>query len=87
MPEQRPRSWHLQPDIANLAPESFTAQKLVSIRELCNRSSTDEHSNMLRQSTSTSPRGASSSGPSLYASSTPSTSGSTALTHDQRQLG
>jgi hypothetical protein len=67
MPEQRPRSWHLQPDIANLAPESFTAQKLVSICELCNRAGTDEHSNMRRPSTSTSPRGASSLGPSLYA--------------------
>jgi hypothetical protein len=29
MPEQRPHSWHLQPDIANLSPDSFTAQKLV----------------------------------------------------------
>jgi hypothetical protein len=29
MPEQRSRSWHLQPDIANLSPDSFTAQKLV----------------------------------------------------------
>ncbi|KAF2629090.1 meiotically up-regulated gene 56 protein [Macroventuria anomochaeta] len=26
--EQAPRSWHQQPDIANLSPESFTAQKL-----------------------------------------------------------
>jgi hypothetical protein len=29
MPEQRPHSWHLKPDVANLPPESFTAQKLV----------------------------------------------------------
>lgn len=27
--EQAPHSWHQQPDIANLSPESFTAQKLV----------------------------------------------------------
>jgi hypothetical protein len=29
MPEPRPHSWHLQPDIANLSPDSYTAQKLV----------------------------------------------------------
>jgi hypothetical protein len=29
MPEQRPHSWHHQPDIANLSPDSYTAQKLV----------------------------------------------------------
>jgi hypothetical protein len=68
MPEPRPRSWHLQPDIASLAPESFTAQKLVGVRGLCNILGADRHSNMLRQSTFTSHRGASSSGPSLYAS-------------------
>ncbi|KAH7385489.1 Pleckstrin homology domain-containing protein [Phaeosphaeria sp. MPI-PUGE-AT-0046c] len=28
MPDQRPHSWHLQPDIAKLSPDSFTAQKL-----------------------------------------------------------
>jgi hypothetical protein len=31
MTEQRPHSWHLQPDVANLLPDSFTAQKLVHI--------------------------------------------------------
>ncbi|KAH5998386.1 hypothetical protein HBI82_166730 [Parastagonospora nodorum] len=28
MTDQRPHSWHLQPEIANLSPDSFTAQKL-----------------------------------------------------------
>lgn len=28
MPDQRPHSWHLQPDIANLSPDSYTAQRL-----------------------------------------------------------
>lgn len=29
MPDPQPQPWHLQPDIANLSPDSFTAQKLV----------------------------------------------------------
>ncbi|KAF2676916.1 hypothetical protein K458DRAFT_320905 [Lentithecium fluviatile CBS 122367] len=28
MPEQRPQSWHQQPDIASLSPDSYTAQRL-----------------------------------------------------------
>jgi hypothetical protein len=35
MTEQRPHSWHLQPDVANLSPDSFTAQKLVHVLILC----------------------------------------------------
>ena len=31
MSDPRPHSWHRQPDIANLSPDSFTAQKLVCI--------------------------------------------------------
>jgi hypothetical protein len=29
MPDPQPHPWQLQPDIANLSPDSFTAQKLV----------------------------------------------------------
>lgn len=29
MPDPQPHPWQLQPDITNLSPDSFTAQKLV----------------------------------------------------------
>ena len=34
MPDQQRRSWH-QPEVTNLPPDSYTAQKLVSIATHC----------------------------------------------------
>jgi hypothetical protein len=31
MPDQERRSWHHEPDIGGLSPDSYTAQKLVGI--------------------------------------------------------
>jgi hypothetical protein len=50
MTEQRPHSWHLQPDIANLSPDSFTAQKLVQVMYLYGPVCANKHSNMRRPS-------------------------------------
>ena len=66
MSEARSQPWRREPDIANLPPDSFTAQKLVcAIREAI-ECSADSCSNMQRQSICTSPRGASSSALSPY---------------------
>jgi hypothetical protein len=67
MPDQQQPSWHHQPDIANLSPESYTAQKLVYIHTAHeNEMFADRCSNMPRQSICTLPPGASSSVLSLY---------------------
>lgn len=66
MPDQRPHSWHLQPDTANLSPDSFTAQKLVTTLNQEMLPHVDSYSNMLHLSISILHRGASSSGPYLY---------------------
>lgn len=68
MSPQRPLSWHQQPDLHNLSPDSYTAQRLVNPCGLQMIDSTaDKPSNMPRQNISTSPRGASLLAPSPYA--------------------
>lgn len=67
MTDQRPHSWHLQPEIANLSPDSFTAQKLVHGIHPNRLSRANSRSNMRRPSISILRRGASSLAPYLYA--------------------
>jgi hypothetical protein len=67
MPDQQRRSWH-QPEVTNLSPDSYTAQKLVCMATDYARRQAKNSRNMRQLNICTSPRGATSSVLSRYAS-------------------